>query len=161
MEIWIFLILKICITCQKWTTSVASVKTCSIYGLHRTHSVHNLYLHTPTHRITGYLRLEGISGDDLFHPTAHSWVSSDVILSCSVSLETFKDGDDTIFGQLLTAWLSLWWESFSFYSIWVSEFQFMPNISHPSNNTVLGKAWLHPSSEQTPYRYCKVTNRFP
>lgn len=43
------LLRKVYITCQKWTTFVASVKTFSIYGVHRTHSVHNLYLHTPTH----------------------------------------------------------------------------------------------------------------
>lgn len=52
----------------------------------------------------------------------------------------------------LTAWLYLWWESFFLCSLWVSQvssqvslksLQFMPNISHPPTNTLLGKAWLH------------------
>ena len=53
-----------------------------------------------TRRITGYLRLERISGDDLVQLTAHSWVSCDIRLGCSglypVSLETSKDGDYTV-----------------------------------------------------------------
>lgn len=102
------------------------------------YSIHT-YILLHTHRITGYLKLEEISGEDLVQPTSQSWVSSDVRSTCSglypVSLETSEDGDYSISLSNCSLLDCPYGENIFPQSTLYLSFQFIPSISHPPTNT--------------------------
>jgi len=142
-----------------------SAKTYSIFDLHRTHSVLNPYLHTPTHTEDRRIFVVGrTSGGDLVQPTAQSRVSSDVRSGCSglypVSFETPKDGDyTTSLGNCSLRDCPYGEKAFAYFPSESLISVYTQYLSLPYQHN----AWnsLAASSEQNPPRYWKATNRSP